>query len=90
MIWNREAECMSAEETGELQLQRLQAVVKRAYENIPYYNKRFSDLKIEPEDIETLDDIEKLPFTSKTDLRDAYPFGMFAVPTEDIVEVHTT
>jgi phenylacetate-CoA ligase len=90
MIWNREAECMSAEETNELQLQRLQAVVKRAYENVPYYKKRFNDLKIEPEDIETLDDIEKLPFTSKTDLRDAYPFGMFAVPTDEIVEVHTT
>ncbi len=90
MIWNREAECMSAEETNELQLQRLQAVVKRAYENVPYYKKRFSDLKIEPEDIETLEDIEKLPFTSKTDLRDAYPFGMFAVPTDEIVEVHTT
>ena len=58
--------------------------------NVPYYNKRFNDLNIEPEDIETLDDIEKLPFTSKTDLRDAYPFGMFAVPTDDIVEVHTT
>ncbi|MTK63291.1 MAG: phenylacetate--CoA ligase, partial [Methanobacterium sp.] len=65
-------------------------VVKRAYEKVPYYQKRFTDLKIEPEDIETLEDIEKLPFTSKTDLRDAYPFGMFAVDTEDIVEVHTT
>ena len=81
---------MSADEIEELQLQRLQAVVKRAYENVPYYNKRFNNLKIEPEDIETLADIEKLPFTSKTDLRDAYPFGMFAVPTEEIVEVHTT
>ncbi len=90
MIWNKEAECMSADETEELQLQRLQAVVKRAYENVPYYNKRFNDLKIEPEDIETLEDIEKLPFTSKTDLRDSYPFGMFAVPTDEIVEVHTT
>lgn len=90
MIWNKEAECMSASETRELQLQRLQAVVKRAYENVPYYRKRFDDLNIEPEDIETLKDIEKLPFTSKTDLRDAYPFGMFAVPTDDIVEVHTT
>jgi phenylacetate-CoA ligase len=90
MIWNKEAECMSAEDTSELQLQRLQAVVKRAYEYVPYYNKRFNDLNIVPEDIETLDDIEKLPFTSKTDLRDAYPFGMFAVPTEEIVEVHTT
>lgn len=90
MIWNREAECMSAEDTSELQLQRLQAVVKRAYEYVPYYKKRFNDLNVGPEDIETLDDIEKLPFTSKTDLRDAYPFGMFAVPTDDIVEVHTT
>ncbi len=90
MIWNREAECMSAEDTSELQLQRLQAVVKRAYEYVPYYKKRFNDLNIGPEDIETLDDIEKLPFTSKTDLRDAYPFGMFAVPIDEIVEVHTT
>ena len=81
---------MSAEETSELQLQRLQSVVKRAYENVPYYKKRFNDMKIEPEDIETLEDIEKLPFTTKTDFRDAYPFGMFAVPTEEIVEVHTT
>lgn len=90
MIWNEKAECMSEDDLKELQLQRLQAVVKRAYEKVPYYQKRFTDLKIEPEDIETLDDIEKLPFTSKTDLRDAYPFGMFAVDTEDIVEVHTT
>ncbi len=90
MIWNENAECMSEDDIKELQLQRLQAVVKRAYEKVPYYNKRFNDLKIEPEDIETLEDIEKLPFTSKTDLRDAYPFGMFAVDTEDIVEVHTT
>lgn len=90
MIWNEKAECMSEDDLKELQLKRLQAVVKRAYEKVPYYNKRFTDLNIEPEVIETLDDIEKLPFTSKTDLRDAYPFGMFAVDTEDIVEVHTT
>ena len=90
MIWNEKAECMSEDDLKELQLQRLQAVVKMAYEKVPYYNKRFTDLKIEPEDIETLEDIEKLPFTSKTDIRDAYPFGMFAVDTEDIVEVHTT
>jgi phenylacetate-CoA ligase len=90
MIWNREAECMSAEEKEELQLKRLQEVVKRAYENVDYYKKRFNDSGVLPEDIETLDDIEKLPFTTKTDLRDAYPFGMFAVPSEDIIEVHTT
>ncbi|MGB9838221.1 phenylacetate--CoA ligase [Methanothermobacter sp.] len=90
MIWNPEAECMSQEEKQELQLRRLQETVKRAYENVPYYNKRLTDLEVFPEDIETLDDIEKLPFTTKNDLREAYPFGMFAVPDEDIVEVHTS
>jgi len=90
MIWNPEAECMSQEEKRELQLRRLQETVKRAYENVPYYNKRLTELEVFPEDIETLDDIEKLPFTTKNDLRDAYPFGMFAVPDEDIVEVHTS
>ena len=90
MIWNEEAECMSADEMKELQLERLQEVVKRAYENVPYYKKSFEKAGVYPEDIETLEDIEKLPFTGKTDLRDAYPFGMFAVSPDDIVEVHTT
>lgn len=90
MIWNREAECMTTDEMEELQLKRLQEVVKRAYENVPYYQKAFDEAGVLPEDIQTLEDIEKLPFTSKTDLRDAYPFGMFAVPPDDIVEVHTT
>lgn len=90
MIWNREAECMSAEEMEELQLKRLQEVVKLAYENVQYYTKSFDNAGMKPEDIETLQDIEKLPFTSKTDLREAYPFGMFAVPDDDIVEIHTT
>ncbi|WP_432703792.1 phenylacetate--CoA ligase [Methanothermobacter thermautotrophicus] len=90
MIWNPEAECMSQEEKQELQLRRLQNTVKRAYENVPYYNKRLKEAGVFPEDIETLDDIEKLPFTTKNDLREAYPFGMFAVPDEEIVEVHTS
>ena len=90
MIWNREAECMARDEMEELQLKRLQEVVKRAYENVNYYKKAFEKADVYPEDIETLKDIEKLPFTSKTDLRDAYPFGMFAVSPDDIVEVHTT
>lgn len=90
MIWNKEAECMSSEEKKEIQLERLQEIVKRAYENVPYYKKRFDELNINPEDIQTLDDIKKLPFTTKTDLRDAYPFGMFAVDDEKIIEVHTS
>jgi len=90
MIWNEKAECMSAQEKEELQLKRLQDVVKRAYENVPYYRQRLDEAGLTPEDIQSLKDIEKLPFTTKSDLRDAYPFGMFAVDTDDIVEVHTT
>ncbi len=90
MIWNEEAECMSDDDRKELQLKKLQAIVKYAYENVPYYRKRLDEIKIRPEDIKTLKDIEKLPFTTKDDLRDAYPFEMFAVPKKDIVEVHTS
>jgi phenylacetate-CoA ligase len=90
MIWNEEAECMSPDERKELQLKRLQKIVKQAYENVPYYKKRFDDLGIKTSDIQTLEDIEKLPFTTKDDLREAYPFGMFAVPQKKIVEIHTS
>ncbi len=90
MIWNKDAECMSLEDKQELQLKRLQHVVKQAYDNVNYYKKRFQEMNVYPEDILTLSDIQKLPFTTKTDLRDAYPFDMFAVPFDDIVEVHTT
>ncbi len=90
MIWNKEAECMSDEDREILQLKRLKSVVKNAYENVPYYRKRFSEMNITPDDINTLKDIEKLPFTTKDDLRDAYPFEMFAVPRKQIIEVHTS
>ncbi len=90
MIWNKEAECMSDDNREILQLKRLKSAVKNAYENVPYYRKRFNELNITPDDINTLKDIEKLPFTTKDDLRDAYPFEMFAVPRKEIVEVHTS
>lgn len=90
MIWNEEIECMPKDEMKKLQLKRLQDVVKRAYENVPYYKKRFDEEGIKPEDIKTLDDIKKLPLTTKDDLRAAYPFGMFAVPRREIVEIHTS
>ena len=90
MFWNEEAECMSLTEREQLQLKRLQDVVKRAYENVPYYKKRFDDEGIKPEDIKTLKDIEKLPLTTKDDLRSTYPFGMFAVSPKKIVELHTS
>lgn len=90
MVWNEKFECMDQEEKEKLQLKRLKETVKNAYEKVPFYKKRFDDSGITPDDIKTLKDIEKLPFTTKTDLRDAYPFGMFAVPDEEIIEIHTT
>lgn len=90
MVWNKKSECMNFEEKEKLQLKRLQETVKKAYDNVPFYKKKFDDVGVKPEDIKTLKDIEKLPFTTKTDLRDAYPFGMFAVPEEEIIEIHTT
>lgn len=90
MAWKYEVEFMEREELEELQLKRLEETLVRAYENVPYYKDKFDSLGIEPEDIETLDDLEKLPFTTKEDLRKAYPFGMFAVPKKEIVEIHTT
>jgi len=90
MIWNEKVECMSRDEMKKLQLKQLKDVAKRAYENVPYYKKRFDEAGIKPEDIKTLEDIQKLPLTTKDDLRAAYPFGMFAVPRREIVEVHTS
>ena len=74
MIWNEEVECMLQEDKEILQLLRLRSVAKRAYNNVPYYKKLFDKAGIKPEDIKTLKDIEKLPFTTKDDLRKAYPF----------------
>ncbi len=90
MIWNEEAECMLQEDKEILQLLRLRNIAKRAYNNVPYYRQLFDEAGIKPEDIKTLKDIEKLPLTTKDDLRQAYPFGMFAVPPKKIVEVHTS
>ncbi|XCH49400.1 phenylacetate--CoA ligase [Thermodesulfovibrio sp. 3462-1] len=88
MIWNKEMECMSEEELRALQLERLKQTIKRAYEKVPYYRKKFDEVGLKPEDIKTLDDIKNIPFTSKADLREVYPFGMFAASLSEIVEIH--
>ncbi len=90
MIWNEKAECMPLKEREQLQTDRLRAIVKTAYENVPYYRKKFDKHKVSPGDIKTLKDIKKLPLTTKADLREAYPFGMFAVSNKEIVEIHTS
>lgn len=90
MIWNEKAECMSREDLEELQLKKLQDIVQRAYKNVPYYHQKFKEMNLSPDDIQSLEDLERLPFTTKDDLRQVYPFGMFAVPRKDIIEIHTS
>lgn len=90
MIWDKNAECMTEKQRQELQLERLQRIVKYAYEKVPFYRRRFDKAKVKPEDIKSLKDITKLPFTQKDDLREAYPFELFAVPLKEIVEIHTS
>lgn len=88
MYYQPEIETMSREDLQALQLERLQALVKRVYEKIPFYKKSFDKAGINPADIKSLSDLTKLPFTVKQDMRDAYPFGLFAVPRKDVVRVH--
>lgn len=90
MIWNEKYECMPREERQELQLERLKATVENVFFNVPHYRKVMQYAGVEPHDIQTLEDIRKLPFTVKEDLRDNYPYGMLAVPLSEIVRIHSS
>lgn len=90
MIHNPAIECMSREEMTALQSERLVKVVKRCYENVPFYRKKFDEMGLKPEDIKGIEDIHKLPFTTKTDLRDEYPFGLEAVPHSEVRRIHAS
>lgn len=90
LIWDVEHECLGREELAQLQLERLQATLNRAYKNVTCYRTKFNDLGIVPEDVRSLHDLEKLPFTSKEDLRLNYPYGMFAVPLREVVRIHSS
>lgn len=90
MIWNETKECMSRDEMTALQGARLVKLVDRVYHNVEYYRKKMQAVGLEPGDIKGLEDLKKLPFTTKDDLRDTYPFGMFAVPNSQIVRIHAS
>jgi len=90
MIWNPEYECMDRTELAGLQLRRLQSTVAWVYERVPFYREQLEAKGIKPRDIKSLDDVGLLPFTGKDALRDTYPFGMFAVPMEDVVRLHSS
>ncbi len=90
MIYSDEIETMPKEALEALQLKRLQNTVERVYNLVPFYKQKLNESNIKPEDIKTLDDLKRLPFTTKQDLRDNYPFGMFTLPLEQIVRVHAS
>ena len=90
MIWNKNKECMSREEMRQLQGARLRKLVDNVYHNVPFYRAKMQAMNIMPDDIRTIDDIKKLPFTTKQDLRDNYPYGLNAVPQSEIVRVHAS
>ena len=90
MIWNEKMECASREEMDAIQTERLIQTVKRIYHNIPAYRAKMQENALVPGDIKSIKDISKLPFTTKSDLRDNYPFGMFTVPMSEIVRVHAS
>ncbi|HOE12109.1 MAG TPA: phenylacetate--CoA ligase [bacterium] len=90
MIWNKEMECLPREERRALQLYRLRRTLRRVYETIPAYRRRFDETGVTPDDLHHLEDLQKFPFTSKNDLRDNYPFGLFGSPLKDVVRIHSS
>ncbi len=90
MIWNETKECMSRDEMHNLQSKRLVKLVDYVYHNVDFYRKKMQAMDLMPGDIKGLEDITKLPFTTKDDLRDNYPFGLFAVPNSEIVRIHAS
>ncbi len=89
MIWSKE-ETLSRCEIEKIQLERLQETVARVYETVPYYRQKMVDKGIVPSDVKSLDDLKKLPFVTKQDMRDTYPFGLFAVPKNKLVRIHAS
>lgn len=89
-MFDRTAECMPRTELAALQRERLKKTLERAYAKVPHFRKTFAAARVTPESFHSLDDLRRFPFTMKTDLRDNYPFGMFAVPREQVLRVHAS
>jgi len=90
LFWNEASECCSRDGLEELQLERLKALIHRVYHQVPFYRTRLDEAGISPGSIRSLEDLTKIPFTTKADLRDNYPFGMFAVPMDEIIRLHAS
>ena len=89
-IWNKEAECGALEARRQAQLEELQKTVERVYSRVPFYRNKLDEKGVRPDDIRCLKDIAKLPFTTKYELRETYPYGLLACAREDLVEIHTS
>ncbi len=89
-IWNKPAETMPREDLEQLQVERLQATLNRVYRNVTFYRNRFDELGISPSDIRSREDLAKIPFTTKDELRENYPYGMFALPLREVVRIHSS
>jgi phenylacetate-CoA ligase len=90
MYWEQEKECMAREDLEQLQIERLESTLSRVQMNVPFYRRKFDTLGIDTDDIRSIEDLQKLPFTTKDDLRNNYPYGMFAVPLREVVRVHAS
>ncbi|MEF3255167.1 MAG: phenylacetate--CoA ligase, partial [Deferribacterales bacterium] len=90
MIWNEEFETLPREALEALQLKRLKSALEKVYANVPFYKKRFDEAGFHPDKLKSLEDLKYVPFTYKQDLRDNYPFGLFAVPREQVVRIHAS
>lgn len=90
MYWNQDQECMDRGELTQLQLERLQSTLFRVYKNVPFYQKQFDACAFDPESVRSLGDIQRLPFTTKSDIRDNYPYGLFAVPLREVVRLQAS
>ena len=90
MIYDKNIECMERESLEALQSERLVKQIKRVYERVPLFKKRMDDLNLKPSDIKSIKDLPKLPFSNKQDLRDNYPYGLFAEPLENVVRIHAS
>lgn len=90
MIWNEKYECMSRDELAHVQSKRLTEMLERIYFNVPFYRKRLQEIDFQPTDVVDVESLRQLPFTTKVDLRDNYPFGLFAVPQSQVVRLHAS
>jgi len=90
VIWDKKGECLDRKTLQDIQLERLKRTIERVYSKVPYYRQAFDEAGVKPEDIKSLKDIEKFPFTTKTALRDNYPYGLFASPLKEVVRIHAS